>query len=75
MGLPDIKQLKELLKVLRANGVLTFNSPDISLVLSETPPQAARPKMEEPLEPVDEDPASEIERLIDYSSRPAVEDL
>jgi len=36
--LPDIKALKELLKLLRSQGVLQYNSTDLQLVLSENLP-------------------------------------
>lgn len=78
MSLPDIKQLKELLKLLRSQGVLQFQSSDLNLVLAEHMPipplnrKAQKDLMEEMEE---EDPASEIERLIDYSSRPPVDDI
>jgi len=82
MNLPDIKQLKELLKLLRSQGVLQYQSTDLNLVLSEhlqitnRKSQSIGKGYEEELEQLnDEDPASEIERLIDYSSRPPVEDI
>lgn len=81
MTLPDVKQLKELLKLLRSQGVLQYASVDLTLTLSEQLPSPApsrrkldREDLEEPFGE-DEDPASEIERLIDYSSRPPSEDI
>lgn len=77
MQLPDIKKLKELLKLLRAQGVLQYQSTDLNLILSESIPSQTPDKS-----PVDEllgeselDPATEIERLVDYSSRSPIEDV
>lgn len=78
MQLPDVKQLKELLKLLRAQGVLQYQTADLNLVLSEhlqiTNRKSKSEEVEEFLEQ-EEDPTTEIERLIDYSSRPPVEDV
>ena len=46
----SLKELKDLLKVLRAQGVLTYNTTELSLTLSETLPakeQASAPIQEE----------------------------
>lgn len=77
MSLPDIKALKELLKLLRSQGVLQFQSADLNLVLSESMPLPPlnRKAQKELMEEMEEDPQDEIERLIDYSSRPPVEDI
>lgn len=77
MQLPDIKALKDLLKLLRAQGVLQYQSTDLNLVLSELPPQTTqkRSQAEEIFGEQDEDPALEIERLIDYSSKSPAEDI
>jgi hypothetical protein len=72
MILPSIKELKELLKVLRANGVTNYNSTDLQLVLSEnfTPPTSTKSKAEEIMtsEDVEEMTQEELDRLINYSS-------
>ena len=79
MQLPDVKALKELLKLLRSQGVLQYQSTDLNLVLSETLPQAMNRKSQqadaEAIAEYEEDPTAEIERLIEYSSRPPIEDL
>ena len=83
MTLPDMKALKELLKLLRSQGVLQYQSTDLNLVLSENPPPVVTRRSKAELEKAyseasdeyDEDPNAEIERLIDYSSRPPAEDL
>jgi hypothetical protein len=74
--LPDIKHLGELLKLLRSQGVLQYQSTDLNLVLSETIPDLSvkKSQAEEIMESADEDPALEIERMIDYSSRNPAED-
>ena len=75
--LPDPTKLKALLKVLRAQGVLQYATVDLTLTLAETLPQTvpSRSLAEEIMGELDEDPALEIERLIDYSSKnPASED-
>jgi prophage tail gpP-like protein len=77
MQLPDSKALKELLKILRSQGVLQYQSADLTLVLTETLPSPLTKKsqIEDIMGESDEDPALEIERLIDYSSKSPVEDV
>jgi hypothetical protein len=66
----EIKQLKELLKLLRSQGVLQYQSADLNLVLSEhfQPPtrrltEAHMPEVEEELSPEEE-----AERMLYYSA-------
>ena len=71
MQLPDIKALKELLKLLRSQGVLQYQSADLTMVLSELPPQplAQKSRATELLESEEEEDATaEMERLLFYSS-------
>jgi hypothetical protein len=55
MQLPDIKALKELLKLLRSQGVLQYNSTDLQLILSENAPINTRKAQSELVAP-EEDP-------------------
>lgn len=57
----ELKELKDLLKVLRQNGVTQFNTPDISLTLSDTFEKKSRRSEPE----VDLDEESEWDRLSD----------
>lgn len=77
MQLPDIKALRELLKLLRSQGVMQYQSTDLNLVLSETlpAPTTKKSQAEELMTEDEEDPNAEIERLIDYSSRSPAEDI
>lgn len=69
MQLPDIKALKELLKLLRAQGVLQYQTTDLNLVLSETAPSTRRSQAEEIMSEEEElTPEQEAERLLFYSS-------
>lgn len=72
MNLPDIKQLRDLLKLLRSQGVLQYQSTDLNLVLSETAPASARVKSlaEETMEDEDLSEEAELERLLYYSATP-----
>ncbi len=71
MDIPDSKALKQLLKILRENGVLQYNSTDLQLVLSEAPATQTRIKSlaEETMEDIEEElsPEQEIEKLIQYN--------
>lgn len=68
MALPNIKELKELLKLLRSQGVLQFQSPDINLVLTEAPPQSSKSKAEEIMQDDELSPEEEAERILYYSA-------
>lgn len=72
MTLPDIKQLKELLKLLRAQGVLNYNTPELQLILSEQAPitiTSGKSPAQEIMEDEDElTPEQEKERLMFYSA-------
>lgn len=70
MVLPDLKQLKSLLKLLRAEGVLNYNTPELQLVLSELPPVSARSKAADIMESDEEEltPEQEAERILFYSA-------
>lgn len=68
MALPNVKELRDLIKMLRSQGVLQFNSPDISLVLTELPPIAKRELSSEHANESEElTPEEEAERLLFYS--------
>jgi hypothetical protein len=70
MQLPNIKQLRELLKLLRSQGVLQYQSTDLNLVLSEQAPVTAKSRAAEAMESDEEEltPEQEYERLLFYSS-------
>jgi hypothetical protein len=75
MDLPDLKKLKDLLKLLRAQGVLQYQSTDLNLVLSEHSPSEntiRKSKIEEIMESDEEEltPEQEAERLLFYSATP-----
>lgn len=71
MNLPDIKQLEKLLKLLRNQGVLQYQSTDLNLVLAEKAPEPIRVKSlaEETMSEEELSPEDEIERLINWSSQ------
>jgi hypothetical protein len=70
LELPDAKKLKELLKVLRAQGVLQYQTASLTLVLAETLPQPFNKSgAEELMGEMEDSPEAEIERLINYSSK------
>jgi hypothetical protein len=78
MVLPDIKALKELLKLLRSQGVLQYQSVDLTMVLSELPPQplSQKSRATEVLEAEEEqDEIAEMERLLFYSSTKPSDDI
>lgn len=69
MNLPDIEQLRKLLKLLRSQGVLQYQTADLNLVLTEK--AAAIPRFQVP-EIADEEieltPEEEAERILFYSA-------
>lgn len=67
----DLKQLKDLLKVLRDKGVLEFETKELKLKLSEDVPQS-RYKQRQETEMADEQELSE-EELLYYSATPPLE--
>lgn len=67
----DLKQLKDLLKLLRDKGVLEFEDKDIKLKLSEEIPQS-RYKQKQESEMAEERELTE-EELLYYSATPAIE--
>lgn len=67
----DLKQLKDLLKVLRDKGVLEFETKELKLKLSEDVPQS-RYKQRQEMEMADEQELSE-EELLYYSATPPLE--
>jgi hypothetical protein len=71
MQLPDVKALRELLKLLRSQGVLQYQSTDLNLVLSETLPEK-RGRQATPDEIMEEDEhltaEQEFERMLFYSA-------
>lgn len=69
MVIPDIKQLKELLKLLRSQGVLQYQSTDLNLVLTEAPAPTIKSKAAEVMDDEEElTPEQEYERLLFYSA-------
>lgn len=70
MVLPSPKELEKLLKVLRAHGVLQYQSVDLTLVLVEKPasPERVKSLAEETME--ESPPEDEIERLMGYHDLP-----
>ena len=71
VNLPDLKQLKEMLKILRSQGVLQYQSTDLNLVLSEHAPVTTKSKAQEIMDnEEDENPEAEYNRLLFYSSDP-----
>lgn len=64
----ELKELKDLLKVLRAQGVLEFKSKDLLLKLSEDFPQHKEKKQEQT--PILEEQELTEEELIFYSAIP-----
>lgn len=76
MVLPDIEQLERLIKMLRSNGVMQYQSTDLNLVMSEKAPDLSESRIvkslaEETME--DLSPEEEIERLIGYSDIPTAQ--
>lgn len=72
MTLPDVESLEKLIKMLRSNGVLQYNSTDLSLVLAEKPQdisQAYKSLAEETME-AELSPEEELERLVGHSDIP-----
>lgn len=71
MQLPDLKQLKEMLKILRSQGVLQYQSTDLNLVLSEHAPVTTKSKAQEIMDDAEEEsPEAEYQRLLFYSADP-----
>jgi len=78
MQLPDIKQLKDLLKLLRSQGVLQYQSTDLNLVLSENAPASLSKRSQaEDIMSEDEEltPEQEAERLLFYSAGSPSQDI
>lgn len=67
----DLKELKDLLKVLREKGVLEFKSKDLELKLSDEAPQSKYKRRQE-IEELEEQELSE-EELLYYSATPPLE--
>jgi len=67
----DLKQLKDLLKVLRDKGVLEFETTELKLKLSEDLPQS-RYKQKQEMELAEDRELTE-EELLYYSATPALE--
>lgn len=76
MNLPEIKQLRELLKLLRSQGVLQYQSTDLNLILSEKL-QETKSKAVSDYEVLSDEedltPEQEAERLLFYSATPPSE--
>jgi len=68
----NLKDLKDLLKLLREKGVLEFESDGLKLKLSEDVPQS-RYKRKQEIESVMEEPELTEEELLFYSATPAIE--
>jgi ribosome maturation protein Sdo1 len=67
----DLKQLKDLLKLLREKGVLEFENKDLKLKLSEEAPQS-RYKQRQETEMAEDRELTE-EELLYYSATPPLE--
>lgn len=76
MNLPDIKALEKLLKLLRNQGVLQYQSADLNLVLAEKPPTPERTKSLAEETAAEDEGLSEEEynRLLFYSAQPPLVD-
>lgn len=68
----DLKQLKDLLKLLREKGVLEFENKDIKLKLSEDAPISRYKQRQDETALADERELTE-EELLYYSATPALE--
>jgi hypothetical protein len=69
LDLPDIKKLKELLKLLRSQGVLQYQTTDLNLVLTERSPESTKSKASEIMEEEPElSPEEEAERILFLSA-------
>jgi hypothetical protein len=66
----EIKQLKELLKLLRAQGVQQYATPELTLVLGEAPVVIKRQASDVDLEEETLTPEEEAERMLFYSATP-----
>lgn len=67
----DLKNLKDLLKLLREKGVLEYESQGIKLKLSEDAPQSKYKRRQE-IEELEDQELTE-EELLYYSATPAIE--
>lgn len=67
----DLKQLKDLLKVLRDKGVLEFESDGIKLKLSEDIPESKYKRRQSETEEVEESDLTD-EELLYYSAIPPI---
>lgn len=70
----DLKNLKELLKVLREKGVLEFEMDGVKLKLSEDAPQS-RYKQRQQAEALNDEPELTEEELLYYSATPPLESV
>ena len=70
----DLKNLKELLKVLREKGVLEFEMDGVKLKLSEEAPQS-RYKQRQQAEALIDEPELTEEELLYYSATPPLESV
>jgi len=66
----DLKNLKDLLKVLRDKGVLEFEADGIKLKLSEDIPESKYKKRQQEID--EDEPELTDEELLYYSAMPAV---
>lgn len=67
----DLKNLKDLLKVLRDKGVLEFESDGIKLKFSEEVPESKYRKRQSDIEDIEEQELTD-EELLYYSSTPPI---
>lgn len=70
----ELKNLKELLKVLREKGVLEFEMDGVKLKLSEEAPQS-RYKQRQQAEAIIDEPELNEEELLYYSATPPLESV
>lgn len=75
MTLPNIKELRELLKLLRSQGVTRYNTPELELSLNENF-QSMNRKSQSAIEEAEEtlSPEEEAERILFYSATPPPEE-
>lgn len=70
----ELKELKDLLKLLRAQGVQQYMTPDLTLVLNENVPVTKRQAQAEVESDEQElSPEEEAERLLFYSATPPID--
>ncbi len=76
MQLPNIKDLRELLKLLRNQGVLQYQTPELTLVLNEhLPTTSNKSQAVNIIEEQELSPEEEAERILFYSATSPADNL